>query len=439
VYLVVSSKQNMTIDKVTTSSKNITPFGGLNLIYKALFKKKLPEFIDQQIGYRHIRAEYSYSDITLSLLGNVLCQGSYIADLKMLKEKFNNQYFKKIPSADTVEYACQELKLPNAIEISDSGAKHQINFNDKLNNALVALCVKTNQLSKEDQDNILDFDNVVIKTDKQDAKKSYKNTNAYHPSFAFIGRLPVHIENHNGNTPAKYRQDKTLENCFDNLDKNQIKIKHFRADSASYQQSVIDLVSQRVTYFYIRNINRPGFLAHCGTIKNWETVEINYEKKEVATTLYKPFDGQKEYRIVVTRTLRKDMQIDLFSEKAYNYYGIMTNNKEFTTKEVIEFYNNRGDAENSNRYLLSDFNLHHLPFPDMDTNTVFMYLMAMSSILFEWIKVVLVKNKTHGIKLNMRTKTVCFKYITVASTFISRSRQKILQVFSGYEYKILEL
>jgi Transposase DDE domain group 1 len=427
------------MDKVTTSSKNVTPFGGLNLIYKALFKKKLPEFIDQQIGYRSIRAEYSYSDITLSLLGNALCQGSYIADLKELKEKFNNQYFKNIPSADTVEYACQELKLPNAIEISDSGVDHQINFNDKLNNALVALSVKTNQLSSAEENYVLDFDNVVINNDKQDSKKSYKNTKAYHPSFAFIGRLPVHIENHNGNTPAKYRQDKTLKNCFDNLDKNQIKVKHFRADSASYQQLVVDLVSQRSTYFYIRNINFAGFLTHCGKIENWETVEINYEKKEVATTFYKPFDGEKEYRIVVTRALRKDLQADLFSEKAYNYYGIMTNNKEFTNKEVIEFYNDRGDAENSNRYMLNDFNLHHLPFPDMDINTVFMYLMAMGAILFEWTKIILVKNETRGIKLNMRVKAICFKYITVASTFVSRSRQKILQVFSGYEYKILEI
>ena len=427
------------MDKVTTSSKNITPFGGLNLIFNAISKAEIPKFLDNQIGFRNIRAEYSYSDIVLSLFGNSLCQGSYISDLKQLKEKFSNQYFTNIPSADTVEYACQELKLPNAIEISDSGADHQINFNDKLNKTLVALCVKTNQLSKTDDNLIFDFDNVVIENDKQDSKKSYKNTNAYHPSLGFIERLLVHIENHNGNTPAKYRQDKTLKSCFDNLDAHQIKITHFRADSASYQQKVLELVDQRATYFYIRNSNSAGFFAHCGKIENWETVEINYEKKQVATTIYKPFDGKKEYRIVVTRTLRKDAQIDLFSGEVYNYYGIITNNEVFTNKEVIEFYNDRGDAENSNRYFLNDFNAHHMPFPDMDMNTVYLYLMAMSSILFEWIKLILVKNKTQGIKLNMRVKAVCFNYIAIASTFISHSRQKILQVFSSYDYKILQI
>lgn len=427
------------MDKVTTSLKNVTPFGGLNLIYKSVNKKGIPQFLDHQIGFRNIRAEYSYSDIILSLFGNSLCQGSYISDLKHFKSKFNKQYFSNIPSADTVEYACQELKLPNAIEISDSGAKHQINFNDKLNKTLVALCVKTNQLSKTDDNLILDFDNVVIANDKQDSNFSYKKSKAYHPGFGFIGRLSVHIENRNGNTPAKYRQEQTLDSCLDNLDEHQIKIKHFRGDSASYQQKVLELLTQRVTYFYIRNINSAGFFAHCGKIEKWETLEINYEKKEVATTIYKPFDGNKEYRIVVTRTPRKDNQTDIFSEKAFSYYGIITNNQAFTNKEVIEFYNGRGDAENSNRYFLNDFNASHLPFPDMDMNTVYLYLMALCSILFEWIKVVLVKNKTQGIKLNMRVKAVCFNYIAVASTFINHSRQKILQVFSSAGYKILQI
>ena len=70
------------MDKFTTSSKKVTPFGGLNLIFNAISKAEIPEFLDNQIGFRNIRAEYSYSDIVLSLLGNSLFQGSYISDLK---------------------------------------------------------------------------------------------------------------------------------------------------------------------------------------------------------------------------------------------------------------------------------------------------------------------------------------------------------------------
>ena len=427
------------MDKVITSSKNVTPYGGLNLIYNALNRSGIPHFIDKTIGFRHFRAKYSYSDIVLSLFGNAMCHGSHLSDLKHFKDKFEDQCFAEIPSADTVEYAVTELKVATVVTETDKGIVHEINHNDHLNKSIVALCVKTKQLDTMAKDHILDFDNVVVETEKQDSKKSYKNTKGYHPGFAFIGRLPVHIENRNGNTPARYRQSETLKRCFDNLDAHGVKIGHFRADSASYQQSVVELVSQRATCFYVRTINSESFREHCSTIEKWETIEVNFEKKEVASTVYTPFGGDKSYRVVVTRSLRKDKQADLFSGCPYTYYGIMTNNIAYSNKEIIEFYNGRGDAENSNRYLLNDFNLHHLPFPDMDMNTVFMCLMAMCSVLFEWTKDILVKNKARNIKLNMRVKAVYFNYITIASTFINHARQRVLKVFSGLEYKILQV
>ena len=136
---------------------------------------------------------------------------------------------------------------------------------------------------------------------------------------------------------------------------------------------------------------------------------------------------------------KKTNQIDFESGTAYDYYGIMTNNLMLSNKGVIEFYNQRGDSENANRYLLNDFNLHHLPFPDMNTNTVYMYLMAMSSILFDWTKIVLVINQTPNITLKMRAKAICFHYINVATNFVIHARQKIIQVFSNQHYQILKI
>jgi hypothetical protein len=141
----------------------------------------------------------------LSLLGSSLCNGGYISDLEHLKNKFSHQLFTKTPSPDTVEYACQELKTATTQETTADGIIHQLNYDTNKNKALITHCIKTEQLEKEKKHN-LDFDNVVLENKKNDAKKSYKNTQAYHPNFAFILRLPVHIENHNGNTPAKHKQ-----------------------------------------------------------------------------------------------------------------------------------------------------------------------------------------------------------------------------------------
>lgn len=157
----------------------------------------------QKIGYRSILAKYSYSDVVLSLFGNTLVQGSFVADLELLKEKYSDQVFNKIPSPDTVEYVCQELKQPNIIKKGPKGVEHELNYNNKFNEALISLGVKKKQLNVGEQGYILDFDNVVVENEKQDAKLSYKKVKGYHPNIAFIGRIPVRIENHNGNTPAR--------------------------------------------------------------------------------------------------------------------------------------------------------------------------------------------------------------------------------------------
>ncbi len=430
-----------TMFKVTQSSKNITPFGGLNFIYDAINRKGLKQFIDKQLGYRSVLARYSYSDILFSLLGNSLCQGEYISDLQTLKNKFKDQEFCKIPSPDTVEYACQELKT-STLKIAsehDSKITHEINYNNQLNKSLIALAIETDQLKTDNKTYVLDFDNVVIATEKQDAKMSYKRITGYHPNIAFIGRIPVHMENHNGNTPARYEQAATLKRCFENMKEQRICIEHFRADSASYQKEVIELVCANAKHFYVRITDFADIREHCADIQHWEEIEINHETKEVATLFYAPFKGKTSYRIVVTRTKKKTAQIDFESNSAYDYYGIMTNNTIYSNKEIIEFYNQRGDAENSNRFLLNDFNLHHLPFPDMCTNTVYIYLMAMCATIFEWSKIVLVENKTENITLTMRVKAVCFHYICVATQFVEHARQKIIHVFSPIEYIILKI
>ncbi|MDZ4668888.1 MAG: hypothetical protein SGJ00_13555 [bacterium] len=154
---------------------------------------------------------------------------------------------------------------------------------------------------------------MLIATGKQDAKLSYKKVTGCHPNIAFIGRIPVHIENHNGYTPARFEQLQTLERYFGNLNKNNIKIEHFRAHSASYQINVINALEGWVKFFYIRTMDFEDIREACSQIVEWKTIRINNEMKEVASILYQPKNCNKAHRIVVTRNKRKDGQIDLLS------------------------------------------------------------------------------------------------------------------------------
>ena len=56
-------------------------------------------------------------------------------------------------------------------EVTSKGIVHEINFNNDLNNSIVALCIKTKQLDPMVKNYTLDFDNVVVETQKTRFKK----------------------------------------------------------------------------------------------------------------------------------------------------------------------------------------------------------------------------------------------------------------------------
>lgn len=430
---------------IEQSFRKVSPFAGLYCIADAVKRLNISQLIDNNLPSRSVNAVYKYSDIALSLFSNALLQGQRLSDLSVVKQKVFSGLSFKIPSPDTVEYCCQEIKpfVCNEQIMNHKGKviDHQHCYSPMLNALLPSVALKTGLLKRGAQGYTLDFDHLVIANEKQDARLSYKMVNGYHPCMAAIGRLPVFIQNHNGNTPARHQQKETLTLCFDALKKEEIEIENFRADSASYQADVIELVESNCKHFYIRMLEFKAVLSDYSQLdeSSWKKARIGIETVEVASLFYKPAKCQKQYRLVVTRKLRDDLQLDIETGTAYKYSAIITNDKEQSETEVITFYNQRGDSENTNRYMLNDFNLNSLPFMDMDTNTVYMYMMAYAAILFEWSKSILVKNKVEAVEMTMRVKAVCFHYITVSGEWISKKGKEILKMYSEKKYQVLEI
>ena len=417
--------------KVQQSLQLINPFGGIQFVLKQIKDAGIDKYINEQLGSRGEAKTYSIADGLLSIHYSHLCGGSCIEDINTLGEHIGFHPDLSLTSADTALRIMTELKTEDII-VQNGEVTHQFNSHNKLNGFLQKLAVKTGSVIPTAK-NTLDFDNVILENEKSDAATTYKMTTGYQPGLAAIGRQIVFIEGRGGNTPAAYKMDETLKQCFKGLKENGIHIEHFRSDSAAYQQAVVEQAENNATYFYIRIDDSQSLRDAVKDIPQteWKPAVINNKKVEIADTPFFAFNGKKVYRAVVQRRKRKDQQFDIFSQSPYSYYAIMTNNEtpEATNLYVTEFYNQRGDSERNFDILNNDFNCNRLPFSYLNANVVYLFAAAISFTLFEWVKQIFFKKGAIA-NTSMRCKRFLFDFMILPAKWIKTARQWIYKIFT---------
>jgi len=406
--------------KLQISNRKINPFGGINFVISAVKKKKIDKLIDQQLGKRPKQAKYSYSDIVLSWIYSNLCGAERLEDIQHIKTLFNIPGL-KIPSSDRISQIFRSLVTKTEIFEGKKDIKHQFNIHKPLNDLMLDIILRLNLL-KKDQNYLLDYDNTVIECEKYDSMHTYIQCKGYQPGTCFINKIPVYIENRNGNSPAKYKMPETLARCFELLKTKGIKINKFRSDAAAYQKNVLELLSKNsgIEYF-IRIQTSKRFEERASFIYQWEKIpnlEIEIGCKQF------PVFGKKR-RVVVTR--KKN------NKGEYVYYGIVTNNETMTNKEVFSFYNQRGAIERNFDDLKNNFNWSRLPFSFLNENTVFLIISAIAYIIYQYIIRKFTK-KVKFVKKTFRLKNFIFHFMTVGSEWINDTK---LKLYTEKNYQIL--
>ena len=166
--------------KITYSSENINSFGGINFADHIVNSASVYKTIDQTLGQRGIKAEYSYSDLFRSYLLMMLCGGECAEDIaEHLRAELAHVKGFEVCSADTLLRMQKELATKKETTISKTDIEHDFNINMNMNKLLVRLAVQTGQLSSKNDSYIFDYDNQFIPTDKYDSKRSYKHADGY--------------------------------------------------------------------------------------------------------------------------------------------------------------------------------------------------------------------------------------------------------------------
>gem|GEM_PF-3889418 len=140
--------------------------------------------------------------------------------------------------------------------------------------------------------------------------------------------------------------------------------------------------------------------------------------------------GAHTHRRVVYRQKNKSGQLNAITGDAYKYFFIITNDEDWTPKQIIEFYNQRGSSEKVFDQLNNNFNSKHLPFSLLHENTVHLILSCITMLIYKWLIKKLSKATSGLLKITDRIKRFRFLFVNrLCFKFIKTGRQLKTKIF----------
>lgn len=390
-----------------------------------MLDRNIVPHINSYLGERSARAEYSYGEGILTWFISQCNLGTRFEDVYDSQQTLK-QHLGKAMSPDTLLYICKELALPNEYfpknERKDLTAKilagkafefNEVNSIGWFNELLVDTALKLGRLRKNEP-YILDYDTTDLQNKIAGSRKWYggNGKKAYCPALAMINKIPIYIENRNGDSSPSFNLVSNIEKVVNLLQSKGIVIDHIRIDAVGYDKGFTEFVNSR-RLKYITRADRPVVHKQKDFIKNWHQTTIKKSTALVGDTVYR--FGKDETRIVIKAQ----------EKEKTNYWGLITNDFELSNSEIIKLYDLRGDSENMFRDLKA-FGLGKLPMRSFSANTVYLYITALNYILFRFITK-LFAPKMPFINENMRLETFIKKFKRVNDDML-RSLKKA----SGY-------
>lgn len=395
----LNKEQNLQslLDFLRSSNVVVHDYSGVIILNEFVVKHNLKSYFNTMFRDRPGQSTYTYGDVILTVIYLIIFEGGRLDQIDNLSASIpiSERVF-KFPSADTLARVLKSLATETVYE--DNYPKvHQINYCKDLNDAIINLPRQINTAHLWSGYRLLDYDNTVIKTKKKDSQYSYAKCHGYSNGLATINGIPAALFGANGNTPAHYHQDLILIELIQEMKANGFGPTHFRADSGSWTNAVINLLFEERLEFFIRP-EQDAFIKHINANTEWTyaTLQTADGPRPVLITelLLEKFHRKHRIRFVVQREISGEI------------IAVATNNFKMSPMEVIHYYNSRGGFELKIKDLKSDLCWKVLPFNTLAHNMVFMSLAAMAYSIFLGVRMKMNADGYSGIHPTIKLSTI---------------------------------
>lgn len=213
----------------------------------------------------------------------------------------------------------------------------------------------------------IDHDGTIIESHKRDALVAYEGTRGYQPLVAVWAeeQLVVADEFRDGNVAGGEDPLSSVRRAFGNLPPT-VRQRYFRGDSADYYSPLLKhLVGEKIGFAISADMSRP-LRKRCEDLPEsaWQELERRErDKVDVAEVEFEPDDWSKSAEPLRYVALRfTPLQAEIFGEAGPRYHAIVSNRRELSSAELVEWHRGKaGTIEHVHRVLKDELGAGVMP------------------------------------------------------------------------------
>jgi hypothetical protein len=426
--------------KIETTKETLTAHGGLALMAEFNHGMGLRELADRYLPLPGSNRGYHPSVMVDSLVLMLEGGGRALEDLREIKaeqELLKLLGVQEIPEPDTAGDWLRRMGDPKTEAEGLRGL-------DRVRDAINGRILRRDGITEY----TLDPDATEILGEKADALFTYHGDKGYMPMVGYLYEVGICIydEFREGNVAPAFGVQRFYLECKKRMPPGKV-IRRYRADSASYNAELINqLEADGVKYAItadqdkavkkvIAAINEKGWkepVRGCGYTLA-ETVHCMEKTKEA-------------FRLVIKREVRRQRELFEGKEEPYFYHVIATNwtEEEKNSREVLDWHNQRGQAENFNKEVKIGIGMERMPCGQIWANAVFFRVGIIAYNLFVGFKRLACPESW----AKQTIATFRWKMVQVAGRIVTHARgvvlrlmvdMDVLEVFRGIRKKVFEL
>jgi len=363
--------------KIEMAKEKLTAHGGLALMAEFNHGIGLRDLSDRYLPVPGSNRGFNPSVMVDTLVLMFQGGGRSLEDLRELKNEGGLMKLMgcdEIPESDTVGDWLRRMGDPKTGQQGLEGL-------DGVRDKIIERILKRDGMKEY----TLDADATEIIGEKADALFTYNGNKGYMPMLGFLYETPVCLydEFREGNVAPAYGQKEFYIECKSRMPGGK-RIGYYRSDSASYQAELFNQLEEDGVKYAITADQDKAVKALIALIgeAGWKE-PVRGCGYELAETIHCMNETKKAFRLVIKRQMRR--QGELFEKVGqYFYHAVATNwlEEEKDSGEVLEWHNQRGQAENFNKELKIGFGMERMPCGQSHANAVFFRIGVLAYNLF---------------------------------------------------------